>query len=543
MSRAGAISLRPSRRAGGGSAGSRRAANCCVGARATMAKTKKAAKKKVSSTKPDPAAADAASTAAAPEGAADKPAGGSREERRARTAKKKAEAAATESSTVAASIGATATQDAAPTTALASVFADLPATVAVNVHEPKPAAKKSKRRKLSALASDTGSSSAKAGSPDSDEDSDTETGATSLASTAEDDGLNPGWKARMVAEKSAGITKVRDGRTPAEVRAERQGTAEARTIFVGNLPLTHAKKKPLRKLFISCGVIESVRFRSFTVSDLRLPKKAAFINSAFHEQRDSCNAYVVFKSTDEAVIEAALAKNNTVVEGHHIRVDRAARSSDARDGANKRSVFVGNLPFDVTEESLRAHFEDAGMEGIDNVRIVRDPKTGLGKGIAFVGFSTEDTAVAALSLHESEFAIAATDGKAKQKGRTLRIFRASAKLAAQAHKRGHTSDGHSGTVGNPSREFGRGGGRGEGRGRGRGGDRGRGRGGARGGGRGGRGGSGRGSDQGFSGVPAWQGQRSEVGYVPSEMASKRKKGGGGHAQQNKKPKRRHVIRM
>ena len=92
------------------------------------------------------------------------------------------------------------------------------------------------------------------------------------------------------------------------------------------------------------------------------------------------NAYVVFKSTDATVIEAALAKNNDVIEGHHIRVDRAARKSDGKDGANKRSVFVGNLPFDVTEESLRAHFDDAGLDGIDNVRIVRDPRTGLGKG-------------------------------------------------------------------------------------------------------------------------------------------------------------------
>ena len=79
-----------------------------------------------------------------------------------------------------------------------------------------------------------------------------------------------------------------------------------------------------------------------------MPKKAAFINGAFHEQRDACNAYVVFRSDDDAVIEAALAKNNQKVEDHHIRVDRAARTSES--GSNKRSVFVGNLPFDVSEE-------------------------------------------------------------------------------------------------------------------------------------------------------------------------------------------------
>ncbi len=448
-------------------------------------------------------------------------------------AKKQAEQA----DTVAASIGAPDVVDTGAATTLADVFAGVPAKVDASVHDPKPAAKKSapKRQRLSELASHSshGGSATSVTDSDSDESSDAEDASKNEEADAADEDLNPGWKARMLAEKSAGITKVRGESTPAEVIAERKRTGEARTIFIGNLPLTHAKNKPLRKLFKSCGAIESVRFRSFTVSDLRMPKKAAFINSSFHEQRDSCNAYVVFKSMDESVMEAALAKNNMVVDGHHIRVDRATRSSDAKDGANKRSVFVGNLPFDVTEESLRAHFEDAGMQGIENVRIVRDPKTGLGKGIAFVGFSTEDATVAALALHESEFGAVAGDKSQKKKGRQLRIFRASAKLAAQAHKRGHSSDGHTGTVGNPMRQSGDGRGRGAGRGRGRGG-------------RGARGGRARGGMEhtgGSSGAPAWQGQRSEAGYIPAEVGSKRKKGGGGHSVQNKKPKRRHIIRM
>ena len=443
---------------------------------------------------------------------------------------------AEQANTVAASIGAGDIVDTSATTALANVFAGVPAKVDATIHERKPAAK-SKRRRLSELASHSGrggSSTTDGAASDSDESSDTEDASKTEDTDPVEEGLNPGWKARMVAEKSAGITKVRGGSTPAEVIAERASTAEARTIFVGNLPLTHAKNKPLRKLFKSCGEIESVRFRSFTVADLRLPKKAAFINSAFHEQRDSCNAYIVFKSMDESVMQAAVAKNNMLVDGHHVRVDRAARSSDAKDGAHKRSVFVGNLPFDVTEESLRAHFEDAGMQGIENVRIVRDPKTGLGKGIAFVAFSTEDATVAALALHESKFGVVAGDKSTKNKGRPLRIFRASAKLAAQAHKRGHSSYGHTGTVGNPTRQSGDGRGRGVGRGRGRGGRGGRG-------GRAGRGGFEQTS--GSSSAPAWQGQRSEVGYIPAEVASKRKKGGGGHSTQNKKPKRRHLVRV
>ena len=48
----------------------------------------------------------------------------------------------------------------------------------------------------------------------------------------------------------------------------------------------------------------------------------------------------------------ALASNNQVVEGKHIRVDRvgAASSKDP-----KRSVFLGNVPFDVKDDEVGTH--------------------------------------------------------------------------------------------------------------------------------------------------------------------------------------------
>ena len=125
----------------------------------------------------------------------------------------------------------------------------------------------------------------------------------------------------------------------------------------------------------------------------------------------------------------------------------------------------------------------------------------------------------ALRLHESTFG----KGKASKsdKGRPLRVYRASAKLAAQAHKRGHTNDGHSGTVGNPM-EGGRG--------------RGRGARGGRGGPRGGRGGS-RGRGRGRGADPAgFQGAVSQKGFIPESAGAKRKSGG--HGLQKKKSKRR-----
>lgn len=77
-----------------------------------------------------------------------------------------------------------------------------------------------------------------------------------------------------------------------------------------------------------------------------------------------------------------------------------------------RTVFIGNLPFVVSEEELRAQFTDCGK--IENIRIVRDPKTHLGKGIGYVMFTDKEQMQKALDSKKG----------LKFKGRELRIKRA-----------------------------------------------------------------------------------------------------------------------
>jgi hypothetical protein len=50
---------------------------------------------------------------------------------------------------------------------------------------------------------------------------------------------------------------------------------EARTVFVGNVPIT-AKEKTIRKLFHEFGTVEAVRFRSAARPDLKTTKKVRF---------------------------------------------------------------------------------------------------------------------------------------------------------------------------------------------------------------------------------------------------------------------------
>jgi RNA recognition motif-containing protein len=63
-------------------------------------------------------------------------------------------------------------------------------------------------------------------------------------------------------------------------------------------------------------------------------------------------------------------------------------------------VFVGNLAFDAQEEDLWNFFKDSG--DIENVRIIRDRKTNLGKGFAYVQFQDRASVDVALRLHDTK---------------------------------------------------------------------------------------------------------------------------------------------
>jgi nucleolar protein 12 len=163
--------------------------------------------------------------------------------------------------------------------------------------------------------------------------------------------------------------------------------------FLDSLHVQDGKKK---------HKVESIRFRSTAYAGTGLPKKAAFATKNLMEATTkSTNAYVVY-STAFAAREAVKKLNGTMVLDRHLRVDGVAHPAKAD---HRRCVFVGNLgfvddesmmdqggenerkrskiPSDV-EEGLWRQFSKAGT--VESVRVVRDEKTRVGKGFAYVQF-------------------------------------------------------------------------------------------------------------------------------------------------------------
>src|SRR5262252_3698110 len=62
-----------------------------------------------------------------------------------------------------------------------------------------------------------------------------------------------------------------------------------------------------------------------------------------------------------------------------------------------KRLYVGNLPFSATDESLMQLFQQAGQ--VESARIITDRYTGRNKGFGFVEMSTEQEAADAITKY------------------------------------------------------------------------------------------------------------------------------------------------
>ena len=72
------------------------------------------------------------------------------------------------------------------------------------------------------------------------------------------------------------------------------------------------------------------------------------------------------------------------------------------------TIYVGNLPFDATEQDVRALFERHGQ--VESVKLINDRETGKPRGFGFVD----------MPQAQAQAAIAALNGFAMN-GRALRV--------------------------------------------------------------------------------------------------------------------------
>jgi nucleolar protein 12 len=208
-------------------------------------------------------------------------------------------------------------------------------------------------------------------------------------------------------------TTNEDSKNEDETPISKEDEVEARTIFVGNLPLKGTNRKTLAALFKDCGAIDSTRIRSVPVQGIKLPPeskgdqklmKKVCVNTKLVDlegsAKDSVQGYVVFKK-EESVAKALELNYSLMVDGRRIRVDRASPSVEP-----SRSVFCGGLPYAADETTLQNHFIqgcDFDIGDIEGVRIIRDKDTFQCKGFGYVLLKEKSMVPTALKMHETVY--------------------------------------------------------------------------------------------------------------------------------------------
>ncbi|OJD09631.1 hypothetical protein AJ78_09004 [Emergomyces pasteurianus Ep9510] len=151
------------------------------------------------------------------------------------------------------------------------------------------------------------------------------------------------------------------------------------TVYVGNL-FFEVTAEDLKRDLSKFGTIHSVRI----VYDSRGMSRGF--------------AYVQFDSVQAA--EAAIAElNMSIYEGRRIVVNYSARSSVApktRASEPTKTLFVGNLSFEMTDRELNDLFKD--IPSVDDVRVSVDKRTGKPRGFAHADFLDVESAKAAMEI-------------------------------------------------------------------------------------------------------------------------------------------------
>lgn len=197
----------------------------------------------------------------------------------------------------------------------------------------------------------------------------------------------------VVAGGDVESSSTTEAATAAEEEVQPEGGFK---IYIGNLP-TSLTENDIRQLFETHGTLTdiTVPFDRFTGN----PRGFAFITMPDKEQG----------------LKAIDALNDSVIDDRTIRCNEQLpkdqvpkREKREYKEASGTKLYVGNLSFDTTQESLIEYFEQHGP--VTDCFLPTDRNTGYKRGFGFVTMADEDALTAIDNLNEVEF-----------EGRTLQV--------------------------------------------------------------------------------------------------------------------------
>lgn len=172
-------------------------------------------------------------------------------------------------------------------------------------------------------------------------------------------------------------------------------------IWIGNLAFS-IDKPALRTFLTSNGIPDS----SITRIHMPAPSVPKGAPTPRFKAANKGFAYVDFESPENLALGLALSES--LLSGRKVlikdaksftgRPEKSASDGTAASASAKppsKRVFVGNLAFDVTRETLQEHFSQAGE--VEHIHLATFEDTGKCKGFAWVTFAELEAAQAAVA--------------------------------------------------------------------------------------------------------------------------------------------------
>jgi RNA recognition motif-containing protein len=152
------------------------------------------------------------------------------------------------------------------------------------------------------------------------------------------------------------------------------------SIYIGNL-IFDATAEDLKREFSPFGNVQS----AVIATDARGLSKGF--------------GYIEFSSTTEATA-AIEAKNQSILEGRRLMVNYMNKRPRRMENGPSKTLFIGNLAFEMTDADLNKLFRD--LKNVVDVRVAIDRRTGQPRGFAHADFTDVESAVAGKAILDSK---------------------------------------------------------------------------------------------------------------------------------------------
>ena len=218
------------------------------------------------------------------------------------------------------------------------------------------------------------------------------------------------------------LEKVMDAPVKAAPSQAILGEEEKVELFVGNLPF-NVDDDMIGEFFCTYGTVNNIKILRDSEGN---PKGIAFVKFANHEE----------------CAKALTSANGAMLGGRPLRVNYSGEKAagGARGTKNDQTVFVGNIPFTSTKESLTEFFKQSGEVSDVRIPLREDGKL---RGFAHVEFTTTEAAKEALKLNGAEM-----------EGRPLKVDVAGSKPPSASGSSRGGFGGSRGGLGGPRGGFG-----------------------------------------------------------------------------------------